>query len=388
MSHSARPVDAPFWTPGVLVMVALMIGGGLVLLARYVGGLGYATNLNDAYPWGLWIAVDVASGVALAAGGFTTAFLAHILHRHRYREIIRPALLTAALGYTFVAFGVFVDIGRSWAIWKFFLFQNHLSALFEVGMCVLAYLTVLWIEFIPVVAERFGTRLQWLAALDRALDRFLWVFLILGVVLSCMHQSSLGTMLLIAPTKISPLWYTPLLPLLFLLSAFAVGYPMVIVETTIITSSLKRDGEMRILSPLSRITAWLLGAYLLLKIGDLVARGGHVTLLDGSAESMAFLIEVGLGVVVPWGMLISDTVRRSRRALFTASVMIVLGVVLNRVNAYIIGFSPPYAETPYVPSAAELLLTAGAAATIMFLYRLFVSHLPVLSESEGEVQTS
>ncbi|MEJ2190420.1 MAG: Ni/Fe-hydrogenase cytochrome b subunit, partial [Acidobacteriota bacterium] len=297
--HLHRPVNAPFWTPGVLVMVTLMIGGALVLLARYVGGLGYATNLSDAYPWGLWIAIDVASGVALAAGGFTTAFLAHILHRDRYRAIIRPALLTAALGYTFVAIGVFVDIGRSWAIWKFFLFQNHLSALFEVGMCVLAYLTVLWIEFIPVVAERFGGRFSWLGALDRVLSRFLWVFLVLGVVLSCMHQSSLGTMLLIAPTKISPLWYTPLLPLLFLISAFAVGFPMVIVETTVITSSLQRDGEMRILSPLSRITVWLLGLYLVLKIGDLVARGAYVTLLDGSAQSMAFLVEVGLGVIVP-----------------------------------------------------------------------------------------
>ena len=192
MKHEPRPAQQELWTPGVLVMVAFMIAGGLALMARYLGGLGYATNLSDAYPWGLWIAVDVASGVALAAGGFTTAFLAHVLHRDRYQALIRPALLTAALGYTFVAFGVFVDIGRSWAIWKFFRFQNHLSPLFEVGMCVLAYLTVLWIEMIPVAAERYGDRFRLLGLLERTLDRTMWVFLLLGVVLSCMHQSSLG----------------------------------------------------------------------------------------------------------------------------------------------------------------------------------------------------
>jgi Ni/Fe-hydrogenase subunit HybB-like protein len=384
MAHEPRLVTSPFWTPGVLVMFALVIGGALALLARYVGGLGYATNLTDAYPWGLWIAVDVASGVALAAGGFTTAFVAHVLHRERYHAIVRPALLTAALGYTFVAFGVFVDIGRSWAIWKFFVFQNHLSPLFEVGMCVLAYLAVLWIELLPVAAERFGGRILLLAHAKRFLDKTMWVFLLLGVVLSCMHQSSLGTLLLIAPTKISPLWYTPILPLLFLTSAFAVGYPMVIVETTIVTTSLKRDDEMEILSPLSRITVVLLGLYMVLRLGDLIARGAYASLLDGSAQSMSFLVEVGLGVIVPWCMLLSATVRRSRRALFTAALMIVLGVLLNRVNAFIIGFTPPYAEAPYFPSAGELLVTIGAASAIFLLYRVFVTYLPVLTGPEQE----
>jgi Ni/Fe-hydrogenase subunit HybB-like protein len=366
-------------------MLAFMIAGGLTLVARYAGGLGYVTNLDNAYPWGLWIAVDVATGVALAAGGFTTAFLAHILHRHRYRAVIRPALLTAALGYTFVAIGVFVDIGRSWAIWKFLIFQNHLSALFEVGMCVLVYMMVLWIEFLPVAAERFGARVPILAFLNRILDKTMWVFLILGVVLSCMHQSSLGTLLVIAPTKLSPLWYTPLLPLLFLTSAFAVGYPMVIVETTLATSSLKLDPEMEILTPLSRITVVLLGLYMVLKLGDLIYRGAYTTLLDGSAQSMSFLVEVGVGVVLPWLLLLSPRVRRSRRGLFAASLMIVLGVLLNRVNAFVVSFTPPYAESAYFPAVGELLVTAGAVSAIFFLYRLFVTIFPVLSAREQEV---
>lgn len=384
MSHRPYPAKEPFWTPGVLVMAVFMIAGSMALIARYVGGLGYATNLSNAHPWGLWIAVDVASGVALAAGGFTTAFLAHVLHRDRYQALVRPALLTAALGYTFVAFGVFVDLGRSWAIWKFFRFQNHLSPLFEVGMCVLAYLAVLWIEFIPVAAERFGDRFRVLGFLHRILDQTMWVFLLLGVVLSCMHQSSLGTMLLIAPTKISSLWYTPLLPLLFLTSAFAVGFPMVIVEATIATSSLRRDGEMEVLTPLSRITIGLLGLYMILKVGDLIIRGAYTTLLDGSGQSMAFLVEVGLGVIVPWCLLLFSVVRNSRRALFTASLMIVLGLMLNRINAFIVAFEPPHAAQPYVPSVGELLVSAGAIAAIFFLYRVFITYFPVLSAPKLE----
>ena len=385
MNHKPQPVRKPFWTPGVLVMLAFMVAGGLALVARYTAGLGYVTNLSNAYPWGIWIAIDVASGVALAAGGFTTAFLAHILHRRRYQAIIRPALVTAAVGYTFVAFGVFVDIGRSWAIWKFLVFQNHTSPLFEVGMCVLVYLSVLWIEFVPVAAERFGTRIALLAFLHRNLNKTIWVFLILGVVLSCMHQSSLGTLLLMAPTKVSPLWYTPLLPLLFLTSALAVGYPMVIVETTIASSSLKLESEMEILTPLSRITVFLLGLYVVIKLGDLIARGAYTTLLDGSGQSMSFLVEVGFGVVVPWFMLLSGAVRRSRRGLFVASLMIVLGVLLNRINAFVVSFTPPYAETPYYPAVGELLVTAGAVSTIFFLYRVFVTFFPVLAAQEQEV---
>ena len=386
MSHKPQAVSIPFWSPGTLVMLAFMILGGATLVVRYTGGLAAVTNLSNSYPWGIWIGIDVASGVALAAGGFTTAFLAHILGRHYYEAVTRPALLTAALGYTFVALAVFVDIGRSWAIWKPVFFQNHDSALFEVAMCVMTYVTVLWIEFIPVAAEKLGKRIPLLDFLNRNLDGFMWFFIILGVVLSCMHQSSLGTLLVIAPTKVSPLWHTSLLPLLFLTSAFAVGYPMVIVETTIATSSMNLESEMEILSPLSRITILLLGIYMALKIGDLVARGAYATLLDGSPQSNAFLAEMALGVILPWVMLLLPAVRRSRRLLFTASLLIVLGVVLNRFNVFVVSFKAPFATTPYYPAVGEILVTVGAVSTIFFLYRAFVTFFPVLSARKREVR--
>ena len=385
MSHKPYAVARPFWTPGTLVMLALMIAMVITLFFRYTFGLGAVTNLNNHYPWGIWIGLDVASGVALAAGGFTTAFLAHILGRHYYEAVTRPALLTAALGYTFVALAVFFDIGRSWAIWKPIFFQNHNSALFEVAMCVMIYVSVLWIEFIPVLAERLGEKIPLLAFLNRILDKTMWVFIILGVVLSCMHQSSLGTLLVIAPTKMSALWYTPLQPLLFLTSAFAVGYPMVVVETTIATSSLKLESEMDVLAPLSRITILLLGVYMAIKIGDLVSRDAYLTLLDGSAQSNSFLAEVGLGVVIPWCMLLFKSVRNSRRLLFTAALMIVLGVMLNRFNVFVVSFRAPFATEPYYPALGEVLVTVGAVATIFFLYRVFVTWFPVLSAQRQEV---
>jgi Ni/Fe-hydrogenase subunit HybB-like protein len=399
MTHHPRPLHAKFWTPGVLVLLALMAAGAAAIAARYIGGIGYVSNLSTARPWGLWIGVDVASGVALAAGGFTTAFLAHVAGRHAFEPVVRPALLTAMLGYTFVVFGLLVDIGRSWAIWKPMIHWNFNSVLFEVAMCVMLYLTVLYIEFIPVLVEHFKGRVRlpgFLSAgsrpvealldlADRVLPSVMWIFLIAGVVLSCMHQSSLGSLMLVAPTKLHPLWYTPILPLLFLVSAVAVGYPMVVFETTIATTSMKLDGEMRVLAPLTRFTIYLLGLYLALKVGDMVVRGTYVYLFDFTARSNAFLVEMIIGVIVPWCILISEKARRSRRMLFTASTMIVGGVLLNRLNVFVLGYKPPVSEASYFPAVGEILITAGLIAALVFLYRLLITYLPILSAPEKEV---
>jgi Ni/Fe-hydrogenase subunit HybB-like protein len=399
MTHHAAPVRAKFWTPGVVVLAVLMAAGAATIAARFIGGIGYVSNLTTARPWGLWIGVDVASGVALAAGGFTTAFLAHILGRHYYESVVRPALLTAMLGYTFVVLGLLVDIGRSWAIWKPLIYWNPTSVLFEVAMCVMFYLNVLYLEFLPIVVERFKGRVNLpgpLAALntpvdgllklaDSILPRIMWFFIIAGVVLSCMHQSSLGSLMLIAPTKLHPLWYTPMLPLLFLTSAIAVGYPMVVFEATLATTSLKLDSEMKILTPLTRITIFLLGLYLALKVGDMVVRGTYVYLLDGTAQTNAFLVEVILGVLVPWLMLLSPAVRRSRQALFIACSMIVGGVLVNRINVFVVGYRPPISEANYSPAIGEILVTVGLIAALMFIYRAIVTYLPVLNKPEQEV---
>ena len=395
MSHKASPLNRKFWTPGVYVMVVFMIAGFLAVIARFTGGIGYVTNLSTARPWGLWVGVDVATGVALAAGGFTTAALAHILGRHKYEPIIRPALLTAVLGYTFVVLGLLVDIGRSWAIWKPILNWNPNSVLFEVAMCVMVYLHVLYFEFIPIVVEQFKGKVRmsgflsafnapielFLKVADVVLGKTMWILIILGVVLSCMHQSSLGSLMLIAPTKIHPLWYTPIMPLLFLTSAFAVGYPMVVFETTLVTSSFKLDSEMSILTPLTRITIFLLGFYMFLKLGDMFVRGTYVYLLDGTFQTNSFLVEVVLGVIVPWLMLVSTKIRQTRLGVFTAATLIVFGVALNRINVFIVGYTSPITESGYFPSVVEIFVTLGLIATLMFLYRFVVTFLPVLQSA-------
>ncbi|MBD3335632.1 MAG: Ni/Fe-hydrogenase cytochrome b subunit [Candidatus Eisenbacteria bacterium] len=396
----AAPIQTvPYFTRGTKIIFGIMLAGLAALLARFLFGLGAVTNLNDQYPWGLWIAIDVATGVALAAGGFTTAALAEIFHQGKYHSVTRPALLTAMLGYTFVALGVVTDLGRYYNIWHVMLpsmWQGN-SVLFEVGICVMTYLTVLYIEFVPIVVERFHGRVNLPGALSvfnkpvdvilglagRAVRRVLWVFIIAGVVLSCLHQSSLGTLMVIAPDKMHPLWYTSISPLLFLLSAIAVGFPMVIFESVLAHRSLRLPPERKTLSSLARYTPILLGVYFVVKIVDLTIRDAWPYVFEGSFQSFAFLVEMGLGVVLPVVLLSSAKVRNSIAGLFTGAALVVFGVVLNRVNVFIIGYKPLYATSPYVPSIFEFLVTLGLAAALVLLYRLFVMHLPVIS-THGE----
>ncbi len=389
----------PFFTRGVMTLTVIAVAGIAVLAARFVFGIGAVTNLDDQYPWGIWIGIDVASGVALAAGGFTTAFIAHILHRERFHSIVRPALLTAMLGYTFVALGVFIDLGRYYNIWHVLMpwYWQGNSALFEVGVCVLMYLTVLYIEFLPIVVERFKGRVNWrggmarfngatekvLNVLDATLNRVMSFFIIAGVVLSCAHQSSLGTLMVIAPSKLHPLWHTSVLPLQFLLSAFAVGLAMVIFESYLASRSLKHPFDLDVLAPLGRMIPFLLTLYFAAKLIDMVSRGTYTYLAEPSLQSISWLVEVVVGVVVPAFILMTHRLRRNQTWLFSAAAMIVGGVALNRINVFVIGYKPLYAEQPYVPAWSEVLVTAGFIAILVLLYRFFVLNLPVL-DHEGD----
>ncbi len=328
MSHEAVnpvPIKHKYFTPGVIALIIIALNGLVFLMGRFFFGIGAVTNLNNQYPWGLWIGVDVAAGVALAAGGFTTAALGHIMHKDEYHAIVRPALLTAMLGYTFVAIGVFVDIGRWYFIWHPLIMWNGNSALFEVGICVMIYVTVLYIEFLPVVTERFIGKVNLpgflsglnkivdkvLRLLDRGLSKTMFVFIIAGVVLSSLHQSSLGTLMIIAGPKMHPLWQTPILPLLFLISAIAVGFPMVIFESLIASRSLGLKPEMHILSRLGSMIAPLLGIYLAFKIGDMFIRETFVYLAEFNTASVMFSIELLFGVIIPLRMFLSTKVLKS-----------------------------------------------------------------------------
>lgn len=392
--HQPAPLSARFLTPGVWVLIALAAAGLIALGIRFACGIGAVTNLDNQYPWGLWIGLDVAAGVALAAGGFTTAALAHVMRREEYHAIVRPALLTAMLGYTFVALAVMIDIGRPYYIWHPIVMWNGNSALFEVGICVVIYVNVLYIEFLPVVTERFIGRVnlpgglarfnagvdRLLRALDRGLARTMFVFIIAGVVLSTLHQSSLGTLMIIAGPKMHPLWQTPILPLLFLMSAIAVGFPMVIVESLLASRSFKLKPEMHILSRLGWLTTPLLGIYLAFRLGDMFVRKTfvHLGALDGPA--IMFMIEILFGVVLPLRMLLSPRVLKSPRMLFTAALLVVLGVALGRFNNFVTAYTPPYPATRYVPSIGEIAVTVGCVALLVLAYRAVVMYFPVISK--------
>jgi Ni/Fe-hydrogenase subunit HybB-like protein len=398
MELSGQHKKKNFLTPGVWVLILIALNGLVFLAGRFLHGLGAVTNLNDQFPWGLWIGVDVAAGVALAAGGFTTATLAHIMHRDEFHAVTRPALLTAMLGYTFVAIGVSVDIGRWYYIWHPLIFWNPNSALFEVGICVTIYLSVLYIEFLPMVTERFLGRVHLpgmfklfnkpveavLGVMDKTLDKTMFIFIIAGTLLSTLHQSSLGTLMVIAGQKIHPLWQTPLLPLLFFLSAVSVGFPMVIFESLISTRSFGLKPEMHLLLKLARFISPLIGVYLFFKIGDIFVRQTFVYLNVLTIESGMFILELLL-FIVPFFMLLSERVIASRRYLFTASAMVIAGVVINRVNNFIIAYHPPYATKPYYPSFGELSVTIGFVALLILLYRACVMIFPVISVEQQSV---
>ena len=391
--HNPAPVKHRFFTPGVIGLIIIAFNGFIFLMGRFLFGIGAVTNLNNQYPWGLWIGVDVAAGVALAAGGFTTAALGHIMHREEYHAIVRPALLTAMLGYTFVALGVFVDIGRWYFIWHPLIMWNGNSALFEVGICVMIYLTVLYIEFLPIITERFIGKVnlpgflsglnkpvdKLLRILDRGLSKTMFIFIIAGVVLSSLHQSSLGTLMIIAGPKMHPLWQTPILPLLFLLSAISVGFPMVIFESLIASRSLGLKPEMNILSRLGSMIAPLLGIYLAFKIGDMFIRETFVYLVEFNTASVMFTIELLFGVIIPLRMFLSPKVLKTPSLLFTASALVVLGVLLNRINNFIVAYSPPYSTESYFPSFGEISVTLGFAAMLILAYRFIVLNFPVIS---------
>jgi Ni/Fe-hydrogenase subunit HybB-like protein len=395
MEHTFQPTQIrhKYFTPWVIVISLVALTGLVFLAMRYLFGIGAVTNLNQFFPWGIWIGLDVAAGVALAAGGFTTAALGHIWHRDKYEVLIRPALMTAMLGYTFVAFGVVTDIGRWYYVWHPLIMWNGNSALFEVGMCVMIYLSVLYIEFLPIVTERFIGRVNLpgilsklnkivdslLRLLDRTLNKFMFVFIIAGVVLSCLHQSSLGTLMIIAGAKMHPLWQTPVLPLLYLLSAFSVGFPMVIMESLSASKSFGLKPEKDVLTSLSRFVGPILGIYLAAKIGDMFIRETFVYLTELTLPSIMFTIEIVVGVIIPLRMFLSSSVRQSTVGLYIASMLVILGVVLNRFNNFVIAYNPPYTDTSYFPAIGEISVTLGFVALEILLYRAFVMIFPIIS---------
>ncbi len=375
--ESNKPVGGKLFTRTFIALFAIALIGMFFVAKRYVYGIGAVTNLNDGFPWGIWIAYDVVVGTALACGGYSMALLVYVFNKWEYHPLVRSALLTSMFGYTLAGVSVLIDIGRYWQAYNIIVpwYSNLHSVMFEVALCVGLYILVLWVEFAPAVLEKFKAD-----ALQTRLNKYLFAFIALGVLLPTMHQSSLGTMMLMAGYKLSPLWRTGFLPLLFLISAITMGYAVVIVESCLASLVFKRPLEMPLLARLSGVMPWLLAVYLVVRIEDVNLRGLLPQAFSGGMQSNLFLLENGL-FLLPLLILIYPSNRRNPRLLFSAACSLLTAGGLYRFNTYIIGFDPG-TGWQYFPSVAELLITFGIIAIELMGYAWFVKRLPVLPAME------
>jgi Ni/Fe-hydrogenase subunit HybB-like protein len=362
-----------------------LIIGGLLILYRLAAGLGQVTAMNDGYPWGLWIAFDVVTGTALACGGYAIALLVYVLNNGKYHPMVRPAVLTSALGYTLAGMGVGLDVGRWWNIWRvpiFFRHWNLNSVLLEVALCIMSYMFVLWIELSPAFlekAQQAGTP-KIRAIADRLLPivnkALLWV-IALGILLPTMHQSSLGSLMLIAGPRLHPLWNTGWLPLLFLLSCIGMGYAAVVFEGALSAWMFKREPEREMLAGLGKAIVPLIAAYLALRLIDLAARGQIGALFKFDFYSVMSLIEFALFI---WAMvmLANDARRRRLGTLFRAAMLLMVAGSLYRFDTYLVAFRPG-AQWSYFPSVAEILITFGLVSGEILVYIVIVKLFPIIT---------
>lgn len=366
-----------FWRA---VFAVLLAAGLYATYVRFTQGLGAATNLSDQFPWGLWIGFDILCGVGLAAGGFTLCAIVYIFNVKEFKPIVRPAVLTAFLGYLLVIFALMFDLGRPDRIWHALIMWNPHSVMFEVAWCVMLYTTVLALEFSPMLFEK----LRWEKPL-RFMRAITIPLVIVGVILSTLHQSSLGSLYLIVPEKLHPLWYSSWLPVFFFLSALAVGCAMVIFESFMSSRAFKRHLEMPLLSQLGRVIVVLLMLYTVIKVQDLLQRRALAAALTVSVESILYGVEMGAGVLLPMILLAIPKVRGHKTGLFVSALLVVLGFVLNRMNVSITGMEG-WANAGYFPSWLEIAVTMMIVALGFALFALAARYLPVFPEGEEEPQ--
>ncbi len=355
--NRVRKLKLALWT---------LIGlAGSVAAARFLFGLGASTNLTDANPWGVWVGFDVMGGVALAAGGFIVTATVYIFKLERFHSVVRPAVLTAFLGYLAVAVGLMFDLGLPWNIWHMIVYWNPHSPLFEVGWCVMLYLTILTLEFFPVPAEEFPR----LASIRRTLVKARLPLVIVGIGLSTLHQSSLGSLFLIMPYRLHPLWYSPILPVMFLISAISLGLSMVIFESHFTAYLYRRKPETELLASFGGACRWVLAIYLTVRFADLLIRRQAAQLFVADWRTALFWFEITVMALIPIALFTSTRVRHSRAGQWTAATFAVCGIVLNRIDVGGVAHPRPDGAF-YLPSWTEISISVGivSAATLAFLF--------------------
>jgi Ni/Fe-hydrogenase subunit HybB-like protein len=376
-------------SPFAAVLLALMGVAFVVAMIRYVFGIGAISDLSNSYPWGFWISFDLFTGVAIGSGAFVMAAIVYIFELKDFRPLVRPAVLTGFLGYIMVVIALLVDLGHPERIWYMMIHWNHTSVLLEIGICVMSYLTVLAIEFAPVAFEG----LKWKRA-AHFLHRFIMPFVILGVVLSTLHQSSLGSLLLIQPAKLYPLWWTPILPILFFVSAVAIGMAMIIFEASVSARYFRRGLEVALLAKLARALPVVLGLYLVLRFSQLALAGDLQYAFKGGLMTTLFWTEIMLGSVAPLILFSFRQIRRSSRGLLAGAIVLLVGMILNRFNVswFAVRHPDPLTYIPalmrnvhYVPTLAELSVSIGIFAGGILAFGLAARYLPLFDSEEDHI---
>ena len=384
MNTKAEPIGGPLFTPGFRVLLTLGGIGIVLTLWRFAVGLGASTALSAGYPLGLWIALDVVIGTALACGGYAVAFVVYIFNKGKYHPLIRPAILTSALGYTLAGMSVAIDLGRPWNMWKIpiqFWNWNFNSALLEVALCIMAYVGVLWIELSPAFFEKFAkdgpeplkrVSQRALPIVEKAL---LWI-VALGMLLPTMHQSSLGSLMMLAGPKLHPLWNTGLLPLLFLLSCLTMGYSIVVFESTFSSLAFKRELETPMLKNIQKIAAWGGLLFVLVRFADIAMQGKlqYVSKLD--LYGTMFWIETVLWLL-PLAMLLATKYHNFGTLLSSAIVTAIAGS-LYRFDTYLVGYNPG-PGWHYFPSIPEMFISIGLISLELAAYIVLVKKFPILT---------
>ncbi|MDR3671231.1 MAG: Ni/Fe-hydrogenase cytochrome b subunit [Holophaga sp.] len=352
-------------------IAALLITAGVIAaVLRFTLGLGATTNLSDEFPWGLWIGFDFL-GIGLAAAGFTIVAAVNLFHADDYEPIVRPAILTAFIGYLLVVLVLVIDLGRPDHFWHPLVMWNPHSVMFEITWCVILYTTVLSLEFSPIVLEKFNLHapIRWIHSVSLP-------FMIIGVLLSTLHQSSFGSLYLIVPNRLHPLWYTPMLPILFFTSCIASGISMVILETLILSRNGRTLLHPALRANLAKITAVALAVYLVVRFQDMAGRGVLHEMAAWNYHTMAFYFEVVVGFICPLVLLMFKGVRFSRRGLYCVCIMVLCGFAANRMNTAITGMEV-YPTRTYFPSLIEILIMLGIAAIGFSAFSLIAGYLPI-----------
>src|SRR5262245_33786889 len=323
---SMPPIDEPrWWRPVSWLLWTVVVAAVIATVVRFATGIATIANINQAYPWGWWVGFDMLTRIALGGVGFTIAAAGEVFDIKPIRHLVRAALLVGLLWYLTYAAVLMVELGRPWMVWWVFLSWAPTSAMYEVALCAVAYITVLVLEFSPLVFARFG----WRTPVRRIHSVYLLI-VVTGVALSSLHQSSLGTLLLLLPTKVHPLWHSELLPAFFLFSAIMAGPAVMLVEHTLATHVFRLQPRMNVLRGLGRGLTVLVAVYLALRIGDVLYRGVGDAALSFGFEARWFWLEMLVGLLIPLAILLMPDVEQRKWAMCTAGACVVVGVVLNR----------------------------------------------------------